>query len=254
MSLPTGAPAPVSIQSQRGKAGMNRKRFQWVWLAIFVAACDLSSQEEGLNFLAQQYDFSNSTHGWEGDFADYPVEDSVAYELKFDHSSHPESLGAEKSLVLSGNNLGDNLFMFVKKKITHLKPVTDYTLSFEVEFASDVPKDSVAVGGSPGQTIYLKAGGSGEEPQKIEVYGYFRMNIDKGGQSTRGQDMVVLGDIATFYDSSPLTFDKRSNAISFKAKTNQKGELWVIIATDSTGKGATIVYFKQITILLSQSD
>ncbi len=44
------------------------------------------------------------------------------------------------------------------------------------------------IGGSPGESVYVKAGATTEEPLIIEDSdGWLRMNIDKGNQAGEGQ-------------------------------------------------------------------
>jgi hypothetical protein len=158
--------------------------------------------------------------------------------------------------MLSGNNHSDDLFMFVKKKITELKPGTEYTISFNVEFATNISAGLLGTGGSPGESVFLKAGAYHEEPDKRALNGYYAMNLDKGNQSTRGDNMIVIGTISSHnvYDANYYTVETRNNITAFTARSNQNGELWIIVGTDSGFEGVTTLYYTQITLVLSQSD
>jgi hypothetical protein len=80
-------------------------------------------------------DFSISAQGWTGDFADYPsIGDISSWELSVSHVNMPSPLvSTKKGIRLSGNNRSDDLFMFLKKKVTGLAPNQTYNVRFEVE-------------------------------------------------------------------------------------------------------------------------
>jgi len=228
-----------------------------VVLALFCG-CDLSSDENGILVFSESFDFSQSQGDWKVDFTDFPSgeEDSAFYELRFSYTNRPENLGAnKKSMMLSGNNHSDDLFMFMKKKITNLTPNTDYAMVFEVELASNAPKGSVGIGGSPGESVYLKAGASATEPKKVIESNQYALNIDKGNQSTSGESTVVLGNIAVDFDTDEYTLITRNNASTynnpFVAKSNSKGELWLFVGTDSGFEGTTTVYYTKINVVFS---
>lgn len=229
-------------------------------LVIPFFGCDLSGDENGIMVFSESFDFSQSENNWTADFADYPTgaDDSAFYELRFAYTNRPENLGAnKKSMMLSGCNHSDDLFMFMKRKIADLTPNTDYAIVFEVELASNAPKGAAGIGGAPGESVYLKAGASPTEPRKVIDGNQYTLNIDKGYQSTPGENAVVLGDIAVGYDTEDYTLIARSNAAinnsPFVAKSNSKGELWLIVGTDSGFEGNTTVYYTRINIVFSTS-
>lgn len=222
-------------------------------LTLFIG-CESSLENNGFYVTSTVYDFRNDSYDWRGDFADYPVHDSIKYALKFDHTELPSNLGTGKSLVLSGNNQSDDLFMFLKKKLTGLRPNTEYSVSFEVKFATNVGTGSVGAGGSPEESVYLKAGAHAQEPEKIALNDYYVMNLDKGNQSSRGEDMIVIGTISSTYANDfNYVLESRNNITPFTARTNQNGELWIIVGTDSGFEGVTTIYYTQISVVLSQS-
>lgn len=151
-----------------------------ILLIVLFCSCSLSDDNPSISVFTASFDFSKSQDDWEGDFSDLPAtdEDSTFYELKFAYTNLPSSLGSKKSIMLSGNNHSDDLFMFIKRKITGLIPNTRYTLVFEIELASDAPKGSVGVGGSPGESVYLKAGASEVEPTKVVQIDKYVLNVD----------------------------------------------------------------------------
>ena len=101
-----------------------------------------------------------------------------------------------KGLFISGNNHSDDLFMFLKRQIVGLKPNTLYTLAFEATLESNIPPGSFGIGGSPGESVYVKIGASSQEPQKIAKAGFYFLNVDKGNQAQGGADAIVTGSLA----------------------------------------------------------
>ncbi|MDI9880669.1 hypothetical protein [Flectobacillus longus] len=192
--------------------------------------------------------FTTSSQGWIGDFADYPTTDSVFYELSYSHAKLPAPLDtAKKALRISGNNHSDDLFMFLKKKITGLKPNQTYSAKFEVEFASTVPNGMMGVGGSPGESVYFGAGFSAIEPKKEVDNGYYRIkNVGKISQATDGKDMKVMGNVANGTDKNQYTLVKRTG--TFTGKTDTNGQLWLIIGTDSGFEATTTLYYTGVNV------
>ncbi len=224
---------------------------------ILLGGCSIDDDPSASIFTAS-FDFSESLDDWQADFAELPAgeDDSAFYELRYAYTNLPQNLGGKKALMLSGNNHSDDLFMFIKRKITGLVPNTTYTLVFEVQLASNAPQGSVGAGGSPGGSVFLKAGASKVEPAKTVENGRYVLNIDKGNQSTSGQNAIVLGDIAIPANTTDYTLISRSNVASsygplFMAETNSEGEIWLVVGTDSGFEGITTLYYTRINIVFS---
>jgi hypothetical protein len=225
---------------------------------MLLCGCSLSDDDQGISVFSVSFDFSQSEEGWKADFTDLPsnAEDSSFYELKYDYADLPPNLGSRKAIMLSGNNHSDDLFMFIKRKVPGLIPNTSYTLLFDVELASNAPKGSVGAGGSPGESVYLKAGASEIEPVKNVQGANYVLNIDKGNQSDDGTNAIVLGDIAIPSTVAEYTLITRNNASPssepFIAKSNDNGDIWLLIGTDSGYEGTTTVYYTRVMVLFSR--
>lgn len=233
---------------------MRWKNATW-FIILTMCGCETLSENDGFYVFSEVYDFKNDSYEWYGDFADYPVDDSIAYELTFAYTNLPANLGSGKALLLSGNNHSDDLFMFLKKKISGLSPNTEYAASFEVKFATNAARNSVGIGESPGESVFLKAGSFNEEPRKVNHDGYYTMNLDKGNQSTRGENMVVIGTISSASTNGVYyALETRNNITSFVARTNQNGDLWIIVGTDSGFEGTSAIYYTEISLVLTLSE
>ncbi len=153
--------------------------------------------------------------------------------------------------MLSGTNMSDDLFMFLKKKVSGLKANATYNITFTVEFASNIPDGLAGIGGSPGESVYIKAGATKTEPETVEdEMSYYRMNIDKGNQSQGGEDMVVLGDFSNDTDQEVYTLKTVANDDPMTVTANSNGELWIIVGTDSGFEGSTTIFYNLIGVEL----
>lgn len=227
-------------------------------ISIFITLCCLGTacnESVPNDQKTISFDFNQNTEGWIGDFADYPNEPDVEnfYEFDFSHSELPEPLsflgGAIKQ---SGTNRSDDLFMFVKKKVSGLRANTNYRINIEIEIATNAASGQVGVGGAPGESVFIKAGATSEEPNKVlnVSENYFRMNIDKGNQSVDGIDMKNLGDFANGTSLNQYVLKKLQNSNPQQVRTNALGELWLIIGTDSGFESTTTIYYNTVQVKL----
>jgi len=199
--------------------------------------------------------FTTGADGWIGDFADYPADpvQIPQYQLEFSHSVLPLPLNtSDGALKQSGINRSDDLFMFIKKRVTGLVPERNYTIDLKVEFASNAASNMVGVGGAPGEGVKIKAGAVSIEPIKVlnTPENWFRMNIDKGNQSIGGIDMKVIGDFANGTDQNVYKIKQLTAATPLNVKANQQGEIWLVIGTDSGFEGITTIYYNSIQAVI----
>ena len=217
---------------------------------MMLLACGLDDDQPDTTGVKLIYNFTTNTDGWTGDFADYPAGEEEAYELEFGHSFLPAPLDiTQGSLRLSGINHSDDLFMFVKREVSGLIPNREYRLKFDVEFASDVADEMVGIGGSPGESVYVKVGATTNEPEKHEdEEGWYRLDIDKGNQAQGGDDMIVLGNFANGTDENVYTLKTLSNTSPFRVTSSNQGTLWLLFGTDSGFEGRTTIYINKIEV------
>ncbi|MFW6289342.1 MAG: hypothetical protein ACOC0R_00125 [Mariniphaga sp.] len=229
------------------------KKIMIVPILLFLMVSCHDTEVDPPQRVVHEWNFPNDAMGWEGDFADYPVGREEFMELEFDYEPLPAPLDTTSGAIkLSGTNTSDDLFMFMKRRITGLQPGTVYNALFTVEFASNVPDDRVGIGGPPGESVWIKAGATDTEPEKeVDDMDYYRMNIDKGGQSQGGDDMIVLGDFSNDTDQQVYTLKTVTNdEQSFSVMPDDAGELWLIVGTDSGFEGNTTIYYNSIKVEL----
>ncbi|MFW5878073.1 MAG: hypothetical protein ACOCUP_03055 [bacterium] len=79
--------------------------------------------------------------------------------------------------------------------------------------------------------------------------GYYRRNIDKGGQSQGGSDMLVQGDFSNDTNQKVYTPKTVTHSQSFEFITNNAGEVWLIVGYDSGFEATTTIYYNEIAAL-----
>ena len=199
------------------------------------------------------FEFTSDSEGRVVGFADLPVNyDQSIYELGHDHRPLPD--GLEGGIYVQGHNRSDDLFMFLKRRVDGLRSDTTYAVSVSANLATNVPAGLVGIGGSPGESVYVKAGASTSEPLAVEdETGHLRMNIDKGNQATDGEAMVVLGDVAhDEVSNSEYRIKTLDNAdLTLRVTTDSEGRAWLIVGTDSGFEGLTQLYYARISYVLA---
>ena len=227
------------------------KIFRWAAVGLLAAAgMACSNDDEKPEPVTFAFTFNSGAEGWTGDFADYPVGEEDFYELLFEHDSLPTPLDEnDGALKMSGNNHSDDLFMFVKRKVSGLLPNTEYNVTFTLEFASNVADNTMGAGGSPGESVYVKAGATRTSPGKIpDTENFYRMNIDKENQAQGGDDLLLLGDFSNDTDKAVYTLKTLTNATPMTVTSDENGELWIIAGTDSGFEATTTIYYNSIKV------
>ena len=202
-----------------------------------------------------RFDYSASDHGWVAGFADLPADfDADYWGLVSGLRPVPVyTFTAADALYISGKNYDDDLFMYFKRRVTGLEPNTTYRVTFQADFFSNYRAGSVGAGGSPADSVYLKAGATAGEPRTVvEGEDWLTMNIDKGNQATGGADAVVLGTIGKPDDGTdfyaPLS---RQSTEAFTMTTDAEGGAWLFFGTDSGYEGTTSLYYTAFTASFS---
>jgi hypothetical protein len=209
------------------------------------------------------FDFGTGAHGWTADVADYPISvgPSISFEAglrELPDTAPPGTFGT--AFLLSSYNTPDDLFTFIKREIragAGLLPLQDYDVRFHMRFLSDAPSGCFGIGGAPGESVYLKAGGSDTEPMPVRIAGDIELNLPKGDQAESGGVLSVAGDVAngipceevSFVRPLPLGVVERE--VSHIVRTDRNGHLWLLVGTDSGYEGGTTLYFQTIEVTLT---
>jgi hypothetical protein len=203
--------------------------------------------------------FCADSGGWVGGFADLPAaeRDGDLYGLSFRRAKVPPGPSGHRvhGLRLSGDNRSDDLFMYVKRQITGLKPHAVYAIRLRFTLYTNAGEGCAGIGGAPGESVYVKAGAVAVEPNAFESGdGGLAMNLDKGNQSRSGADATLVGNLAAAGANCAGTvfvakrFTIRGGALA--SETDRDGNLWVLIGTDSGFEGRTTYFITQIRLRL----
>lgn len=198
------------------------------------------------------YNFENGDNGFEAIFADYGDDGNnyETYEMKHEHKSLP--VGSTKGLYLSAYNRSDDLFMGYVKKITGLEKNKNMKFDISFKIATNAEDDSFGAGGSPATSVYVKAGVVNQKPKvEKDSANIFRFsNIDVGRQSNGGKDAKVIGNLAK-PEKSPSGFVLKPMNASVNATSNNMGEVWLLVGTDSGYEGLSEYYIDDVMIKIS---
>jgi hypothetical protein len=212
--------------------------------------------------VTRSFDFrQGDAQGCQSGFADWPGNDPVFYELDSGIRPLPAELGAGSGFMLQGHNHSDDLFMFLKRRLTSadgVLPGRAYRVRFDITFGSNAPSGAAGVGGSPGEGVSLNAGAGAEEPQVVPVGGNLRMTVDKGNQTVGGRYASIVGNIANGQAPTPPTQPyvavNRTGTHSFPARADAAGNLWLLVGTDSGFEGLTRLFYLNIAVTLLPLD
>ncbi len=199
------------------------------------------------------FDFSEDHQNFEGGVSDFAVAQSEQHEFTFENTNFQPPLDTFRlAQYMSGINPSDDLFMYMKRKVTGLQPNKIYSVTFMVEFASKVPTNAIGVGGAPGESVFMKVGVTLIEPDTmiiLEGEPYVVMNIDKGNQSQRGMDMDTIGHVGV-NDTTTVWAEKTNDNVDhpFYFTTDNTGSAWIIIGTDSGFESKTELFYSRVTV------
>ncbi len=118
------------------------------------------------------------------------------YEYKFELTESPID-NMNNAIRIQGSNHSDDMFMGFYKKIDGLIANEAYIYKLSFDLGTSVPKGMSGIGGSPGSSVYVKAGIVAEVPSvEVDPSDYYRLsNVDKSNQSQSGKDLVVVTDM-----------------------------------------------------------
>ena len=219
-------------------------------MIILIFACD----QEPAPRVEFSFTFDSDNERWTGGFADLPVEHAQqGYDVNFSYAKIPVPNAESNGLLITGNNHSDDLFMYITRQIGSddgLEADTKYSVRLSFKMATEVPPGMMGIGGSPGESVYIKAGIISKKPEVIEQAGNYVMNIDKGVQSQGGNDATVLGDAAKGegLGQNDQTFRYKKFDLTKEVIADSEGNIWVIIGADSGFEGISRLYFDDISI------
>ncbi len=231
---------------------LNKETMTQQFALILIACLTITSctATKGATEAEFIFTFQSDAEDWTAGFADLPANfDPSIYELDSGYRPLPSGLEGN-GLYIQGHNRSDDLFMFFKRRIDGLKADATYAVFASLDLATNVPSNTFGIGGSPGESVYVKAGASTVEP--VAEGENLRLNIDKGNQSNGGASMVVMGNVAhpevSGREFRLKSLDNADNPVH--VTTDSKGGLWLIVGTDSGFEGLSTFYYARIAYTL----
>ncbi len=190
-------------------------------------------------------DFEGEDHGFDVGFADYPQGEEAFYELEYEVTDIPDL--NTKGIMVKGNNHSDDLLMYITKAF-NVEPNTEYNISIQYDLATNVAGGMVGIGGSPGASIFVKAGVHNKAfvPQ-IDDAGYLRANWDIDNQGNEGPDAKVLGNIEKT-ESDDDSYQFKPFYAEFTVTSGDDGKIHILLFTDSGFEGLTQIYYDNIKV------
>jgi hypothetical protein len=243
---------------------MQRSQKISLLLLVGLAAASVApAQQQPAAFVQVVDDFTRGSDAWLADFTDYGLDQGGMDRLAELRDSPLQDEGAEtpeRSFFVQSMNHSDDIFMFLKKPLDYshgIAPDTEYEAEFLVEMYSNEPTGCFGVGGSPGDSVYLKMGGHAQEPVSLLGDEGLRLNIDKDNQASGGEDVSLAGTIA---NGLPCDEENRGKWVKMEVRhthpnpirSSSTGELWLVIGTDSGYEGLTQLYYSRIAVTLTR--
>ncbi|WNG44372.1 PEP-CTERM sorting domain-containing protein [Archangium minus] len=223
-------------------------------MAVATSFVAVQTEAQAAAPVSVSYTFAQGTQGWTAGFADLPTDyvQTGIYNTAFGWGTIPDQSSGVRGLLLQSTNRSDDVFMYITKKIdasVGLAPNKQYTVYLNFDLATDASEGSIGIGGSPANSVYVKAGAVNFAPALyVQDNGgtpYYFINVDKGYQANSGADMEVIGNLAK-PNSDVEGYQLKHFEHTFTVTTNAKGEAYLIIGTDSGYEGFTRIYYTNI--------
>jgi len=219
-----------------------------VILAAMIVLSGCAAETKTLKFM-----FESGNEGFEQIFADYHDDgnDLTTYDMHWGKEK-PAIEKASTALYIQGTNRSDDLFMGYFKKLTGLKSMTEYTFKIKFKIGTDAEAGSIGVGGSPAESVYVKAGIVDKLPKiALDGQGVYRLNVDIGNQSQGSANVKVVSNLAK-PEGSKEGYVYKAMEVEVNAKTDASGTVYLLIGTDSAFEGMTKYYLDDVTVMISE--
>lgn len=227
-----------------------------VTLAALSAGCGGGDSNSAPTPVTITTNFATDSSGWVGGKADYS--DTTA---PVDVITAPSVLPAPLSgsgYRLSGTNKSDDLFIYTRKYFTGLRPGARYRVAFQEKLATSAPSDCTGVGGAPGESVYVHAGATAQEPKTVkDLSGNNVVNIDRGNQGTGGSQSLMLGNIANSNTNcSAPVFESKTLAptATLTTQADPLGGIWLHTGIDSGFETYSGVYLQSFRATFTPAD
>ncbi len=214
----------------------------------------------------RSFNLDRGNQEFEALFLDYWDGEEDFMELDWGHAALPDGWSSRQGIRISGNNRTDDLMMVLMRPIGGLEPEAAYRLELEMQFATNVPSGCFGVGGSPGESVFMRLGASGERPDYVlednasgDMPPMRRPSIDLGQQAMPGDYALAVGDMANGLSDewcgdpdAPWRLKRVSTAgQEFEVTSDEDGRLWIYGLSDSGFEATSTWYMTEFVVRLS---
>lgn len=235
---------------------MNKLKKLFRTAAFLIAVFTATQAAAVAQSIELNYDFRGGALGWTADFAGYSpaYNTSGIYELTAGIRYMPRKLTyvPRRGFYIQGHSRSPGLIMFLKRRLTAADGIIagqSYRIEYLVKLASNAATGCAGIGGSPGESVFLRAGASQIEPLALQQNGGLDLNIDlntatsPAGNVANGIDCEIASPVFPF-----ALFQRSAQHPTVTANAN--GELWLFVGTGSGFEGLTRLYYQSIRVNL----
>jgi hypothetical protein len=229
-------------------------------ISAATTSAPLQAQTPPATTVTRTFRFANGSSGMLPIFTDYNL-NTADFRFLAEIRNLPDEIAPDRqsrrAFYIRSNNRSDDVFMGLKAVLTEpddkIVPNQPYLLNFVIEFASN-SSACPGIGGSPGLSVFLKAGGSTLEPVPLLMpNNYVSINVDKGQQMTGGMNLSVVSNVdnGRTCDDPRWVMLKQTYQHPFPIRSSPSGDIWITVATESGYEGLSDFYFRKITVTLT---
>ncbi|ADY56173.1 hypothetical protein Sgly_1876 [Syntrophobotulus glycolicus DSM 8271] len=212
----------------------------------FLLGCGKAAENQKQSLT---HSFEKDTEGWSGYFSanlTLPVSAENHSSLEFKNAAIPLPDQKKKALLLRADSYRNSIFMYVLKKIDSFKlePDSVYSVALTFDLATSMPANLQEYGGTPGQTIFVKAGFPNAKPGIVTSTQHPLI----GNLSNEYiENLESIGNIAKS-SSSDMSFELKPFHYQSTVKTDGEGSFWIIIGVNSQFEVPLELYISNIRI------
>lgn len=162
----------------------------------------------------------------------------------------------QRAVALAGVNRSDDAYVYIKRPVTGLRPLSSYQAHVSVTLAASVPQGCMGVGGAPGEAVFVKTTVSRSEPQTLrQADGEWVLSVDKGNQAESGREGRTLGHIANSALDCHYGSTERKTLMTptpISVSTDLLGRLWWGLGMDSGYESGSSLVLLEASLTLTR--
>jgi len=184
-------------------------------------------------------------------YLDHPDNELIFIELTI----APEPFEYRSGLKFKWKNYSDDIKGVIFKEFDGLEANEKYTVTFELDLVTYISYECGGIGGSPSESVNVKAALLNYQPERTIVDLYYRANVRDSQQgNNEGDETVWIGDIGLptvcVSDPADRIWEQKTikNEQEFIFTNDNQGGAWLYISLDSGFEGVTEVYYTDLRV------